>query len=84
MIELKQVSYFRCDPINLCNGASCCTSMETKPALSVGDYIRLSKLTGEAPDRIWQEKGDVALYRDDDMDNGEYLILLSLPHDPCP
>lgn len=76
--------YFECKPTILCKGADCCTTPETKPALSVGDYLRLSWFTQEPVVDIWRNKGDIAVNSFPDLKEGHFLVSLSLLHDPCP
>ncbi len=77
-------NYFVCRPGELCDGAACCTSPETRPSLLLGDYIRLSEHTGEPLEKIWREKGDVSLSKFGNMGPTEFLVTLGLLHDPCP
>src|SRR3989344_7564988 len=74
--------YFRCDPGNLCEGAKCCSSIETPVALGVGDYLRLGEATGRSPVEVWHEVGDVSVTKTNEQN--KWLILLGLLHDPCP
>ena len=75
--------YFSCESGKLCKDATCCRSVETKPSLTIGDYLRLAEYTGEDVTEIWRKKGDFLSLnsRDDDK---EYELFLSLLHDPCP
>lgn len=75
------MKYFECKPGELCEKADCCCSRETKPTLSVGDYLRLSEATGEPMDEIWKSKGMVTA---SPMPGGLFMLNLSLEHDPCP
>lgn len=76
--------YFKCDPKELCNGSACCRTLETRPSLGVGDYIRLSEYTGEPVVEIWRKKGNINLTHFKDMGKGGFVTTLSLIHDPCP
>jgi len=76
--------YFRCEPGTLCEGAACCKRIDTTPGLGIGDYLRLSEATGEPAADIWRSKGDVHLTHYKNMPQGEFLVTLSLLHDPCP
>jgi Fe-S-cluster containining protein len=75
--------YFNCEPWKLCEGTACCRIPETKPNLTLGDYLRLSQLTGKDITEIWTENGDVLLLNPED-DDQRYDLFLSLIHDPCP
>ncbi|MBW2999956.1 YkgJ family cysteine cluster protein [Candidatus Woesearchaeota archaeon] len=77
--------YFECKPNELCDGAHCCKSIETKLGAGLGDYIRLSKYTGEPMSQIWRTKGiaDITSAKGT-MRQGEFGINLGLLHDPCP
>lgn len=82
-MKLPVLNYFQCKPNELCEGAQCCTTPETSLTLSVGDYLRLSKATGDSVEKIWLEKGIINfnLYGD----NPDCLeVSLGLLHDPCP
>jgi Fe-S-cluster containining protein len=74
---------FVCDPENLCENASCCRSIHTKPILSVGDFYRLGKLTKQSPAQVWEEAGEVTFYRDSSFPQDTFLFGLGLMHDPC-
>jgi Fe-S-cluster containining protein len=76
--------YFICRPNELCERAACCRSLETRPTLGVGDYIRLSEYTGEPVTKIWRERGNINLTHFKGMGTGEFIATLSLLHDPCP
>jgi Fe-S-cluster containining protein len=76
--------YFRCEPGTLCDGARCCRSIESVPALSLGDYFRLSEYAGEPMARIWRNRGEIALSDFNDLRECEFLVSLGLMHDPCP
>lgn len=77
--------YFRCDPGRLCEGAKCCTSQETQPSLSLGDFIRLSDASGKPMESIWREDGDVCLsHFQGMMPAGVFVVSPGLFHDPCP
>ncbi|MFA4820101.1 MAG: YkgJ family cysteine cluster protein [Candidatus Aenigmatarchaeota archaeon] len=75
---------FKCDPYKLCEGAQCCRGNESYPSLSIGDYIRISGATGKPLTALWRDAGDVQLSDFSDLEKGEYLMTLSLLHDPCP
>lgn len=76
-----ETKYFRCDPRELCEGAQCCRSLETSPALSLGDYVRLSEYTGLPISKIWHDNGDVYAYP---VLGNQFQATLGLLHDPCP
>ncbi|MBI3190568.1 hypothetical protein HYZ41_02600 [archaeon] len=71
----KNNNYFVCNSSALCNGAICCTDQKTRPALCVGDYLRLSWSTGESITEIWHKKGDVFLFNRDEKPH-EFQITL--------
>jgi|SRR3989338_464638 len=72
---------FVCKPGELCDGAACCT--DTYPAVTLGDYIRLSKYTGESVEGIWRTKGDnhVTILL---QPPGVVIATLGLLNHPCP
>ena len=74
--------YFECKT-ELCGGALCCTIPRSKPALSLGDFYRLSEHTGEPLPELWKSKGDLFPYTGD-LPAGLFCLTLSLLHDPCP
>ena len=76
------LSYFECRPTELCEGARCCTSNETQPALIVFDYLRLSESTGKPIGDIWREKGSICFTPL--SSTAELGAVLGLLHDPCP
>ncbi|MFC1723388.1 YkgJ family cysteine cluster protein [Nanoarchaeota archaeon] len=75
---------FRCDPGNLCEGHYCCDGNSTKPALSIGDYIRLADHEGKKPSEVWREKGTVSLTRVSALPPGYLMVTKGLLHEPCP
>ena len=77
-------NYFKCEPGRFCQDATCCRTVETQPCVSVGDFLRLSEYTDEPPEHIWKSRGDVSLSKHSDMKSGQFLVTLSLLHDPCP
>ena len=76
-------NYFKCEPNIRCVGAECCTAADTQPALSVGDFYRLSKLTREPIGQIWNEKGAFRFSHFDGMEPGVFLAMPSLTTEPC-
>jgi len=50
----------------------------------MGGYLRLSEFTEQPMSQIWREKGDLAILSFPDLRPGEFLVSLSLLHDPCP
>ena len=76
--------YFICDPENLCDGATCCGRVGTQPWLSLGDYIRLADYTNESVIDLWRTKGNLKLTVLPSLRTGEFLVSLSLLHNPCP
>ena len=77
------MKYFECKPGELCEDARCCQSRETKAALSIGDYFRLSELTGEPMVEIWQSKGSISMSPTPGMPSGHYTMNLGFDS-PCP
>ncbi len=82
-ISLSMSNYFKCEPNIRCVGAECCTAADTQPVLSVGDFYRLSKITGEPIGQIWKEKGAFRFSHFDGMENGVFLAMPSLKTEPC-
>jgi len=79
------MKYFECKPGILCHGAECCTSIDTQPELTFGDFLRLSELTKEPIQRIWRTKGNVSLKHMPEIElEGVYAVSLGLMHGPCP
>lgn len=76
-------AYFRCDPVNLCDGASCCRNVGSIPELSIGCYLTLSEFTGVPVVDIWEEKGGISLTAFPDLPNGVYKVGVGLFRDPC-
>ncbi len=76
--------YFECKPGELCDGSTCCKTRGTKPALSVGDFIRLSEATGKPITELWKTKGDATITTYSNLRMGEFLVSLGLLHYPCP
>lgn len=76
--------YFKCNPENLCNGASCCKDLVSVPGLSIGDYLRLSEHTGESVESIWRTKGDIGLFLFVPERPNLFTMTLALLHNPCP
>src|SRR3989344_2743272 len=76
--------YFECKPNVLCKGAYCCTSIDTQPELTLGDFFRLSSFTHEPIVDIWRNKGNISLSQMPNHPQGIYAISLGLQHSPCP
>jgi Fe-S-cluster containining protein len=74
---------FKCDS-SLCGGAYCCRNMETKPALTIGDYTRLGEHTGKPAEEVWRDYGSIVVEPAPTLGTGHYRLELSLSHDPCP
>lgn len=75
--------YFKCDP-EKCGGARCCKSPETKPALSVGDLLRIEDLTGEPLKDILYGQGEITLLPHNEDRYDIFFIVPSLIHESCP
>jgi len=73
---------FKCDPRQFGCRAACCRSADTKPALTVGDYLRMSTATGESLSQLWLNRGNVNLTLVDKAES-LFILTLGLRHDPC-
>jgi Fe-S-cluster containining protein len=76
--------YFTCNPETLCEGAKCCKSIDTHPALTLGDFYRLSKIAEKPMEDIWKAVGDISLMQHPSLPNNLFAISLGMLHDPCP
>ncbi len=73
---------FECKPGVYCKAADCCRNLDTTVSVSVGDYLRLSQLTGEPIVDLWRSKGEIVTLHI--QENDGFFVNIALFHDPCP
>ena len=83
MTEIRSLRKFSCDPKIYCKKALCCRQSNFVPALTLGDYVRISGALNMDLKEFWQQRGAVAAAFRPDFKPHVYPVSLSVIFHPC-